>query len=82
MEEFIKYITSPETIITFVVFVFWLGATWSSLNWRIKQLEKENEELRAEIKEIQRKLDELQKIQQILSHMQADIDRIKKTMQK
>lgn len=82
MEEFIKYITSPETIITFVVFVFWLGATWSSLNWRIKQLEKENEELKAEIKEIQRKLDELQKIQQILSHMQADIDRIKKTMQK
>ena len=82
MEWLIKYITSPETIITFVVFVFWLGATWSSLNWRIKQLEKENEELRAEIKEIQRKLDELQKIQQILSHMQADIDRIKKTMQK
>jgi len=82
MEWLIKYITSPETIITFVVFVFWLWATWSSLNWRIKQLEKENEELRAEIKEIQRKLDELQKIQQILSHMQADIDRIKKTMQK
>ena len=82
MEWLIKYITSPETIITFVVFVFWLGATRSSLNWRIKQLEKENEELRAEIKEIQRKLDELQKIQQILSHMQADIDRIKKTMQK
>ena len=82
MEWLIKYITSPETIITFVVFVFWLGATWSSLNWRIKQLEKENEELRAEIKEIQRKLDELQKIQQILSHMQADIDWIKKTMQK
>ena len=82
MEWLIKYITSPENIITFVVFVFWLWATRSSLNWRIKQLEKENEELRAEIKEIQRKLDELQKIQQILSHMQADIDRIKKTMQK
>lgn len=82
MEWLIKYITSPETIITFVVFVFWLWATRSSLNWRIKQLEKENEELRAEIKEIQRKLDELQKIQQILSHMQADIDWIKKTMQK
>ena len=82
MEWLIKYITSPETIITFIVFVFGLWATWSSLNWRIKQLEKENEELRAEIKEIQRKLDELQKIQQILSHMQADIDRIKKTMQK
>lgn len=82
MDELIKYITSPETIVTFAVFIFWLGATWSSLNGRIKQLEKENEELKAEIKEIQRKLDELQKIQQILSHMQADIDRIKKTMQK
>ena len=82
MEGLINYITSPETIITFVVFVFWLWATWSSLNGRIKQLEKENEELRAEIKEIQRKLDELGKIQQILSHMQADIDWIKNTMKK
>lgn len=82
MEGLINYITSPETIITSVVFVFWLWATWSSLNGRIKQLEKENEELRAEIKEIQRKLDELGKIQQILSHMQADIDWIKNSMKK
>jgi predicted RNase H-like nuclease (RuvC/YqgF family) len=82
MDGFIEYISKPETIVTIIVFVFWLWATWSSLNGRIKQLEKENEELRAEIKEIQRKLDELGKIQQILSHMQADIDWIKNSMKK
>lgn len=82
MDGIIKYITSPETIVTFVVFVFGLGATWSSLNSRIKQLERENEELKEEIKDILRKLDELSKIQQILSHMQADIDWIKNTMKK
>ena len=82
MDDIVRYITSPETIITFVVFVFWLGATWSSLNSRIKQLERENEELKEEIRDILRKLDELSKIQQILSHMQADIDWIKNTMKK
>lgn len=75
MDGIIEYISSPETIVTFAVFVFWLWATWSSLNWRIKTMEKQ-------IEEMERKLDELQKIQQILSHMQADIDWIKKTMQK
>ena len=75
MDGFIEYITKPETIVTIVVFVFWLGATWSNLNWRIRTMEKQ-------IEEIERKLDELQQIKEILSRMQADIDWIKDSMKK
>ena len=82
MDGFIEYVSNPETIVAFLIFVFWLWVTWSSLNSRIKQLEKENEEMKEEIKEMLRKLDELGKIQQILSHMQADIDWIKNSMKK
>ena len=49
---------------------------------KVDNLDALAQELRAEIKEIQRKLDELGKIQQILSHMQADIDWIKNSMKK
>lgn len=45
MESFYNYITDPWTLISFVVFVFWLGATWSSLNWRLKDCEKRLEKI-------------------------------------
>lgn len=40
MEAFYDYVTNPWTIVTFIVFVFWLWATWSSLNWKQKELER------------------------------------------
>lgn len=47
MEQFYNYITDPWTIVSFIVFVFWLWATWSNLNWRIKKLEEETEKIDA-----------------------------------
>ena len=61
MDAFIEYITNPWTIVSFIVFVFWLGATWSNLNWGIKSLEKrvdkiEELDLAWTLKEIQTNL--------------------------
>lgn len=47
MEQLYNYITDPWTIVSFIVFVFWLWATWSNLNWRIKKLEEETEKIDA-----------------------------------
>lgn len=57
MDEIIKYVSNPSTIISFIVFVFWLGVTWSNLNWRVKQLEKKTEEI--DISKIEAKLAEI-----------------------
>lgn len=57
MNQFYSYITNPATIINFVVFVFWLGATRANLNGRIKQLEKKTEEI--DISKIEAKLAEI-----------------------
>ena len=57
MDEILQYLTNPNTIISFIVFVFWLGATWSNLNGRIKQLEKRTEEI--DINKIETKLAEI-----------------------
>lgn len=45
MDSIIDYITNPSSILSFIVFVFWLGATWSSLNGRLKDCEKRLEKL-------------------------------------
>ena len=59
MDAFYEYITNPWTIVSFVVFVFWLWATWSNLNGRIKSLEKKTDEI--DITKIEIKLAEIQK---------------------
>lgn len=59
MDAFYEYITNPWTIVSFVVFVFWLWATWSNLNGRIKTLEKKTDEI--DITKIEIKLAEIQK---------------------
>jgi len=61
MDAFIEYITNPWTIVSFIIFVFWLWATWSNLNWEIKSLEKrvdkiEELDLAWTLKEIQTNL--------------------------
>ena len=68
MDAFIEYITSPSTILSFVIFVFWLGATWSKLNWKIRECEKRLD-----------RLDELD-LDSRLTQMQIDLDRVKKTL--
>lgn len=59
MDSLYNYITNPDTIVTFVIFVFTLWAAWSSLNWRIKTLEEKAEEI--DITKIEIKLAEIQK---------------------
>ena len=59
MDSLYNYITNPDTIVTFVIFVFTLWATWSNLNWRIKTLEEKAEEI--DITKIEIKLAEIQK---------------------
>lgn len=58
MDSLYNYITDPWTLVTFVVFVFWLWATWSSLNARLKELEKKTDEI--DVTKIETKLAEIQ----------------------
>lgn len=52
-----SYITNPWTIVSFIIFVFWLGVTWSNLNGRVKNLERKTEEI--DISKIEAKLAEI-----------------------
>lgn len=70
MDEVIRYITEPSTIVSFLIFVFWLGATWSNLNSRIKQLEKRTEEI------------DISKIETKLAEISTDLQRVKMELQK
>lgn len=47
MDWIYEYLTDVGTIVNVIVFVFWLGVTWSNLNGRIKKLEEETEKLDA-----------------------------------
>ena len=47
MDGIIKYITSPDVIVSFIIFVFWLGATWSNLNAKLKEMEKRIDKIEA-----------------------------------
>lgn len=70
MDSLYNYITDPNTIVTFVVFVFSLWAMWSKLNWRIKALEDKVEELDAA------------KIEAKLAEILTDLARIKEELKK
>ena len=70
MEQFYNYITDPWTIVSFVIFVFWLWATWSSLNWRLKECEKRLD-----------RVDELD-LDSRLTRMEANLDWIRATLEK
>ena len=47
MDGIIKYVTSPDVIVSFIIFVFWLGATWSNLNAKLKELENRIDKIEA-----------------------------------
>ena len=62
MDPIIEYITSPSSIVSFIIFVFWLWVTRSNLNWRVKQLEKTVAEfdiigIKTTLKEIQKDIE-------------------------
>ena len=70
MTKIKDYLTNPATRISLIVFIFWIGAVWGSLNSRIEQIEKNVNDI------------DLVKIQTTLSQIQTDIERIKKTLVK
>lgn len=70
MEDRLIYITNPANLVSFVIFVFWLWATRSKLNWKIKVLEEKMEELDAA------------KIEVKLAEILADLAWIKEELKK
>lgn len=67
MESRTEYIFNPQTLVSFIIFVFWLGAAWTNLNNRIKECEKRLD-----------KIDELD-LDSRLTQMQIDLDWVKKS---
>ena len=45
MEKIKEYLLNPAVWISFIVFIFWLWVSYSSLNSRISAIEKEQAEL-------------------------------------
>lgn len=70
MEKWKSYITNPATIITLIGFVFTIGVIYATRNHRITELEK-----------VQASIDVIG-IQTQLSQIQADLQRIKKELQR
>lgn len=70
MENLYNFITDPSSLLELAVFVFWLWATWSNLNGRLKELERKTEEL------------DWIKIETKLAEIQKDLQRIKEELNK
>lgn len=65
MEERLIYLTNPANLVSLAIFIFWLGVSWSNLNWRIKHLEKKSEEI------------DITKIETKLAKIEADLEWLK-----
>ena len=70
MNKIRDYLSNPATRISFIVFVFGLGAVRWMLNYRITQIEKNQAEI------------DMVKIQSTLSQIQTDIEWIKYQLKK
>ena len=68
MEALYNYITSPETIVSFIIFVFSLWMIRSNMNGKLKDLEHRIE-----------KIEDLD-LDSRLTKMQVDLDWIKTTL--
>lgn len=70
MDRVKEYLSNPTTWISFIVFVFWLGWAWVSLNARISAVEKAQADM------------DIAYIQSTLAQIQTDIQWIKIELQK
>lgn len=68
MEQLFSYITSPETVVSFIIFVFTLWWVRSNINGKLKELERRIT-----------KLEDLD-LDSRLERMQVDLDWIKTTL--
>ena len=68
-----EYITNPARICAFIVFLFWLGATWWTLKYQINILQDKTAEIDAvktQYYDIQTKLAEIQtNLSRIMANM-------------
>ena len=63
MTKFKAYITDPKNIIAFIIFCFWLGGMWATVNDRLTLLEEKCHEVdtvKAQMYEIQTSLAQIQ----------------------
>lgn len=40
MDSIIEYVVNPQTLVSIVIFIFWLGMTWAKLNTELKEIER------------------------------------------
>ena len=66
----VERLKQPATIWKLVLFVFWLGVTWSSLNYRVQRLE----EFKSTV--------DIMEIQTTLKEISVDLNRIKSEISK
>ena len=75
MNKIKDYITDPKNIIAFIIFCFWLGGMWATVNNRISLLEEKCHEVdtvKVQMYEIQTSLAQ---IQTDLSWIKANLPR-------
>ena len=75
MQKIKDYLTNPANIISFIVFVFWLGMVWATTNNRLAQLEEKCHEV--DIVKTQ-----MYEIQTSLAQIQTDLTWIKSNLSK
>ena len=68
MEQLFNYVTQPETIISLIVFIFWLWTVYTNITGKLKELERRVE-----------KIEDLD-LDSRLERMQVDLDWIKTTL--
>ena len=75
MTKFKEYITDPKNIIAFIIFCFWLGGMWATVNNRISLLEEK-------CHEVDTVKTQMYEIQTSLAQIQTDIQWIKSNLSK
>ena len=75
MTKFKAYITDPKNIIAFIIFCFWLGGMWATVNNRLTLLEEK-------CHEVDTVKAQMYEIQTSLAQIQTDIQWIKSNLSK
>ena len=70
MNKIKDYITDPKNIIAFIIFCFWLGGMWATVNNRLMALEEK-------CHEVDTVKTQMYDIQTSLAQISTDIQRIK-----
>ena len=75
MTKFKAYITDPKNIIAFIIFCFWLGGMWATVNNRLTLLEEK-------CHEVDTVKTQMYEIQTSLAQIQTDLTWIKSNLSK